>query len=58
MGKVQWWINVGVESGWFHVSGLLSHGAADVHRDKNRERSCEARRADARLQIRLTGVAD
>lgn len=50
------WVNGGVESGLFHVSGSRWH-SADVHGDKNRELPCEAQRADARQQIRLTGVA-
>ncbi len=50
-------MNGRVESGLFHVNGSRWHSAADVHRDKNRELPCKAQRADARQQIRLTGVA-
>lgn len=46
----------GVETGLFHVSGSQWNRAADVHGDKNRELPCEAERADARQQIRLTGA--
>lgn len=44
------WMNGGVESGLFHVSGSRWHNAADVHGDKNRELPCEARLMLVRTQ--------